>query len=113
MLFGSFFDYSVEAFPDWVWGTFMMIRKDLINLLPGGKLNDDYFMYCEDIQWCMDFRKTGFRTMFTPQASVVHLMGGSSADKKALIKSNFEKFLDKNYGRLHAWLLKLIYRYYY
>ena len=113
ILFGSFFDYASEAFPDWVWGTFMMVRRDLINQLPNKKLNDDYFMYCEDIQWCMDFRNAGFRTLYTPEAKVIHLMGGSSANKSLLMRKNFESFLKKNYNGLHAWLLKHIYRSYY
>jgi GT2 family glycosyltransferase len=113
ILLGSFFDHKTEIFPDWVWGTFMMIKRDAIGQLPSGKLNDEYFMYCEDTQWCMDFKNAGFRTMFTPKASVIHLVGGSSVNRLQLVRASLEKFLDKNYNPIHAWLLKLINRIYY
>lgn len=113
ILLGSFFKYEQEIYPDWVWGTFMMIRRDLIQKLPDGKLNEDFFMYCEDIQWCMDFRKMGYLTYYSPKASVIHIMGGSSANTKALNATNFEKFLMKNYSFFHARILIWIYKYYY
>ncbi len=111
ILLGSFFDYESEVYPDWVWGTFMMIRTKRINELPGQKLNEDFFMYCEDIQWCLDFKKIGYQIYYSPLAKVVHLMRGSSADTKVLNTKNFELFLGKNYNRIHAWLLKWIYRF--
>lgn len=113
ILLGSFFDYETECEPDWVWGTFMMITRSAIEVLPNGKLNDDYFMYCEDIQWCMDLKKKGFKVFYTPKASVVHLMRGSSANTTDMIQKNFTRFLENNYSAVHSWLLKLIYKHYY
>jgi GT2 family glycosyltransferase len=112
ILLGSFFDYETEIYPDWVWGTFMMIRVDLIRKLPAGKLNEEFFMYCEDIQWCLDFKNLGYQIYYTPLAMVIHLMGGSAADKK-MNPQNFDFFLKKNHNRVEAWLLKWIYRVYY
>ncbi len=113
ILLGPFFRYDVEIFPDWVWGTFMMIRRSLIDELPGGKLNDDFFMYCEDIQWCHDFRNLGYKVLFTPRAFVVHLMGRSSGNKTMLSIKNMDKYITANYSPVKVVLLKLIYRYYY
>lgn len=113
ILLGSFFDYKTEVYPDWVWGTFMMIRSALIKKLPGEKLNDDFFMYCEDIQWCLDFQKLGHQIYYTPFAKVIHIMGGSSANKKSLNAKNFELFIRKNYNGLEAMILNWIYRNYY
>ncbi len=113
ILLGSFFDYKTEVYPDWVWGTFMMIRSELIKELPEKKLNEDFFMYCEDIQWCWDFKKLGYQIYFTPLAKVIHIMGGSSADKKNLNSKNLELFFEKNYSSLEAMILRWIYRNYY
>jgi GT2 family glycosyltransferase len=113
ILLGSFFDYETECEPDWVWGTFMMIRRSAIEALPDGKLNDDYFMYGEDMQWCMDFNRKGLKVFYTPRASVIHLMRGSSANTMEMVAKNFIRFLETNYNGVHAAALKVIYRFYY
>ncbi len=113
ILLGAFFDYESEIYPDWVWGTFMMVKTSLIQKLPEQKLNEDFFMYCEDIQWCLDFKKLGYRIYYTPLAKVIHLMGGSLADKNTLRTKNFELFIENNYTFFKAWLLTRIYCSYY
>ena len=60
ILLGSFFNYDENIKSDWVWGTYFLFRKEILELLPNKKLNDDFFMYCEDMQWCWDFRKLGY-----------------------------------------------------
>ena len=108
ILFGPFFNYDEIAYPDWVWGTFFMFERDKLKFLPHHKLADDFFMYVEDMQWCMDFSLLGYRIAFLPQARVVHYMGQSNGNKSPLIKNNTDAFMKKYYGRLHAkgiWLL--------
>ncbi len=62
----------------WVGGTFMFIRNEVIkkNLA----FNEDYFMYFEDTQFCLDARKKGFEIMINPAVSIKHLGGASSKD---------------------------------
>ena len=106
LFFGSYFDHQIYAEPDWIWGTFFLFNKKIIEALPGEKLNDEYFMYMEDMQWCFDFRKNGYKIAYEPQAVVLHHMGGSSADKIMLMKENYNKFLKKNYSSLDYIFLK-------
>ena len=98
VLFGPFFDYNSIAYPDWVWGTFFMFKKTLIKELPDQKLNDEYFMYGEDMQWCMDFRKLGYEVAFHPNAIIEHAMGASGASKNEMIRKNHLLFLKRNYA---------------
>jgi GT2 family glycosyltransferase len=101
LLLGAFFDHSSTVEADWVWGTFFMFRREILDKLPNNKLNDDFFMYCEDIQWCWDIRKLGYQVHYFSDASVVHIMGGSSGKKNVLNTDNREVFLRKNYSPLH------------
>lgn len=117
-LFGSFFDYASVAYPDWVWGTFFMFRKELLNQLPSAKLADDFFMYGEDMQWCMEFRKLGFEVSFLPDAKITHLMGASQGAKNAMMEQNLNAFMEKYYSawkrmgiRIINFLLKARYAY--
>ena len=96
-LFGPFFDYNSVAYPDWVWGTFFMFRRELRTQLPNQKLPDNFFMYVEDMQWCMEFRRLGFEIAFCPEAKVSHLVGGSSGKKEASMKVNLDEFMKLYY----------------
>src|SRR5690242_8685003 len=42
ILLGPFFNYDELVYPDWVWGTFFMFKKDLLNSLENGKLAEDF-----------------------------------------------------------------------
>lgn len=104
-LLGSFFDHRSVVFPDWIWGTFFMFKRDLLTLLPQGRLADDFFMYVEDMQWCMDFKKCGYKIAFEPTAQVIHHMG-QSRGIKSLMDINRQIFLDRHYSRLRLFLFK-------
>jgi GT2 family glycosyltransferase len=105
VLFGFFFDYNTMAYPDWIWGTCFMFRKQLLEKLPGRKLADDFFMYIEDKQWCWEFRKLGYRVAFVPSARIVHYMGSSGGSKSDMMETNEEFFMTKYYK---AWHVKCI-----
>jgi len=106
ILFGPFFDYKSVAYPDWVWGTFFMFRRNLLEQLPSRKLADDFFMYVEDVQWCMDFRLMGYQIAFLPTARVLHLMGGSGAGKNEWMKKNMNQFIER-----YSWVKRILIRF--
>ena len=107
ILYGSFFDHRSRAYPDWVWGTFFLFQKRLLQYLPGKKLNDDYFMYGEDMQWCKAFKNLGYRVAFLPEARVLHLMGGSAGKKSEMMETNLNLFMKGNYSWLNRMLIKI------
>lgn len=108
LLLGAFFDHKETVKADWVWGTFFMFRQDILSKLPGARLDETYFMYCEDMQWCMDIRKLGYEIHFFADAEVVHLMGGSSGNKSEMMLQNGELFLQRNYSPLQIKWIKRI-----
>jgi GT2 family glycosyltransferase len=106
-LLGYFFDHQTEKEVDWVWGTFFMIRKEVIAKFPGEKLNDDFFMYGEDMQWCFEIRKLGYNILYFPKAEVIHYLSYSTTrestlDKKKLMIHHEYIFLNKYYGATKA-----------
>jgi GT2 family glycosyltransferase len=106
ILFGFFFDHNTPAFPDWVWGTFFMFRKDLLKELPDQKLADDFFMYQEDMQWCFEFRRRGHSIAFEPAAQVIHYMGQSGGASKIWMAENAERFMEKYHSPLSRWIIR-------
>jgi N-acetylglucosaminyl-diphospho-decaprenol L-rhamnosyltransferase len=66
---------------DWIGGAFMMVRGDLARRI--GLLDEEFFFYGEDIEFCHRVWKAGYRVRFDPGASIVHLGGSSSGSDKA------------------------------
>jgi len=61
--------------PDWVSGACLLVRR--ADALAAGLLDDRYFLYAEDVDFCAALRALGRRILFTPDAEVVHLRGAS------------------------------------
>ena len=64
----------VERDVDWVCGSFLMIRRACLDAV--GLLDEEFFAYDEDIDWCSRARKAGWIVRFWPGAALVHLGGG-------------------------------------
>lgn len=66
---------------DFVLGACMLVRRAA--LLRVGPLDEGYFMYCEEIDWCQRFRAAGYRRLCVPAATVLHHGGASTAQFQA------------------------------
>lgn len=63
---------EVEVLNGWFW----MIRRSAIESV--GLLDERFFMYGEDLDWCRRFREAGWRLVFNGGAQALHYGGGSS-----------------------------------
>lgn len=61
---------------DWMTGACLMARKSVLEEIGG--LDDDYFMYAEDIDACFSTRLKGYENWFVPYVSIYHYRGRSS-----------------------------------
>lgn len=86
LLLSTYFNHEELTEPDWIWGTFFMFPSALLNSMPGQKLDEIFFMYCEDIKWCYDFAKLNIKRVYLPATKVIHHVGSSSSNTA---KSNF------------------------
>ena len=114
LMLHHYFDHKSFANADWVWGAFMLFSKKIIQQLPQKKLSDDFFMYCEDVLWCWDFKQLGYQVYFLPQAKVMHVHKGSvSKDKWIKIRTtsirNHAKFMKKFYPDARWYIFAAIY----
>ena len=61
---------------DFVLGATMMVKAEVIEKV--GMLDEQFFMYCEEIDWAWRMQKAGWLTQCVPTAHVTHLAGQSS-----------------------------------
>lgn len=61
---------------DFIIGACMMVRKEAID--DAGMLDEDYFFFYEEIDWCLRMHRAGWPVYHLPQAAIYHLGGGSS-----------------------------------
>jgi GT2 family glycosyltransferase len=108
VLLGSFFDHTKNIKSDWVWGTCFMFKRKLLQRLPDSKLNEFFFMYFEDMQWCKDFKKLGYEIHYCSQTKVIHHMGGSFGKKTEFLNQNYQVFMKNNYNFIHRYFIVTI-----
>ncbi|WP_291276105.1 glycosyltransferase family 2 protein, partial [Flavobacterium sp.] len=76
---GDLWDYTKPTATDWVWGTFFMFNKNMLNLFPDKKLHEDFFMYFEDVLWCYHVHKhTDLLVYYSPEPLIIHHLAGSN-----------------------------------
>lgn len=114
LMLHHYFNHQSDMDCDWVWGAFMLFHRNIIQQLPQKKLSDDFFMYCEDVLWCWDFKQLGYRIQFLADAKVMHVHKGSvSKDKWIKIRTtsieNHSKFMHKYYPDFRWYLFAAIY----
>lgn len=86
---------------DWVSGACLMIRREVLDQIGG--LDERFFMYSEDVDFCYRVWQAGYRVTYLPQARVVHLIGQSSRRKKLMTirerHLSMYRFYKKHYSR--------------
>ncbi len=78
-----------------------------------GGLDEEYFLHCEDLDWCMSFRNKGWKIMFVPDAEITHFQGACSRSRPIFVEWNkhkgmmrfYRKFFRKQYPGVLMWLV--------
>lgn len=68
---------------DWVAGAALIVRREVLE--KAGFLDENLFMYMEEVEWCFRVKKTGFRVFFYPEAEVVHYVRASGSKTAAIL----------------------------
>lgn len=94
---------------DWVIGACMLVRAEAIERV--GLLDEGFFMYSEEMDWCRRMVEDGWRVVYLPQASVVHHEGQSSSQVVPARHIHFQtskiRYFRKHHGALQATALRL------
>ncbi|ANS76043.1 glycosyl transferase family 2 [Paenibacillus yonginensis] len=79
-----------ESYPiDCLVGAFMMVRQEVIAQVGG--LDEDFFMYGEDIDWCYRIKQAGWKIYYNSDTSIVHFKGGSARRRPLKIVYEFHR----------------------
>lgn len=110
--FRKFSDYNYQNIPidremevDSVVGAFLLIRRTVVDKI--GLLDEEFFMYGEDLDWCWRVKEAGLKVMYYPGTEITHYLYGSS--KAVAFKSvrwahtAMKTFYRKHYASKHNW----------
>jgi len=107
--YGAALRRDVEQDVDWVVGSFLLMRRACLDAL--GPLDERFFIYDEDIDWCRRARTAGWKIRFWPGASMVHV--GASArpfmkDKTFVHFRSHLSYIRKHHSSVPAALYYLV-----
>jgi GT2 family glycosyltransferase len=92
----------------YVGGACVLARRTAIQQV--GYLDEQFWLYWEDVDWCLRMWRAGWKVLWCPRALVVHTCGGSSRQTPllsgiAILESGF-RFYRKHFGKSRAWLYR-------
>jgi N-acetylglucosaminyl-diphospho-decaprenol L-rhamnosyltransferase len=94
---------------DWLVGACLLLRRDAIDKV--GLLDERFFMYSEEMDWCYRARQLGWKVVYLPKAQVIHHEGKSSEQVLPLRHLHFQRskvlFFKKHHGRVQGGILRL------
>ena len=112
---------SIPHQVDCISGAFFLVRREATKQV--GLLNEDYFMYAEDIDWAYRLKQAGWEIWFNPETSVLHkkkqsgLSHGSVAQRKETERyfhtNNwlfYKKHYQHKYGPIVSFFISMYYR---
>jgi len=94
---------------DWVSGACLLARREAIDQV--GLLDENIFMYFEDNDWCLRFRKAGWKVYYNPKVEIVHLGGQSLAqnpEAQTAYYRSLDYFYRKHYGPVPWAMLQIM-----
>ncbi len=98
---------SVEA----ISGACMLVKPEAVAEV--GLWDDQYFLHCEDLDWCMRFIRADWEILFVPSAPITHAQGVCSKNRPLFVEWHkhkgmtrfYYKFFRKSYSRPLLWLV--------
>ena len=91
------FDHDEVRTAEFVMGAVMLVRRGAIEDV--GPLDEGFFLFSEETDWCFRFREAGWQVWFTPHAEFVHVYGAAHGGR--LFRENVRghlRFLVKHQG---------------
>ena len=93
---------------DWIMGACMLVRRETLNDV--GKMDEDYFFYSEETDWCFRIKKKNWKIWYITHVEIFHLGGGSTQRGSViqLVRLYQGKLLyfKKNHGRFASTILR-------
>ena len=100
-------DYPGPVEVDSVIGACMLLRREAVEQV--GLLDEGYFLFLEETDWCYRTKKAGWKIYHIPQAEVLHFQGKSAEAEKGKARIEYYRsryyYFRKNNGRLQSSVL--------
>lgn len=98
---------EASVFLEAISGAFMLVRRKALEHV--GYLDEKYFLHCEDLDWCMRFRRAGWKILFVPSVEVVHYQGTCSKTRPVFVSwhkhQGMIRFYRKFFQHQYPWPL--------
>lgn len=91
---------------DWVSGACLLVRRSEAEAV--GLLDERYFMYAEDVDFCAAIRARGRKVLFTPGAEVVHVRGQSARSARRATEAAYRRSQLAFYEKHHPGWVPLL-----
>ncbi|MCF7981080.1 MAG: glycosyltransferase family 2 protein [Pseudomonadales bacterium] len=97
---------------DVVTGMYMFVRKKAIDEV--GMMDDSFFFYYEETDWCYRFAKAGWKALFNPEAIIMHVGGGGQSSSKAAMKMFVQQqkscliYYKKHKGQIKTFIARIL-----
>ncbi|MFZ9388615.1 MAG: glycosyltransferase family 2 protein [Chitinophagaceae bacterium] len=115
LMLGKYFRHDENLDCDWLNGAFFLFSREWLKQLPGGKLDERFFMYGEDQLWCEQAIEKGYTNRFFAGTSIVHINSGSTdparrlALRKIMMKNELEILRLRKGKGFYYFLFKAVY----
>jgi N-acetylglucosaminyl-diphospho-decaprenol L-rhamnosyltransferase len=73
--YGGGFDHESARTVDWLYGPVLLVRREAADAV--GPMDEDFFMFSEETDWCRRFWDAGWEVWFTPDAEFTHVGGAT------------------------------------
>jgi GT2 family glycosyltransferase len=100
-----FFDFYLHKQPlpalpidvEAISGACMLVKRKAMEDV--GPWDENYFLHCEDLDWCMRFRQKGWKVMFVPSARVTHAQGVCGRSRPVFVQWHKHKGMMRFYRK--------------
>jgi N-acetylglucosaminyl-diphospho-decaprenol L-rhamnosyltransferase len=99
-------DHATTRPVDWVSGACLMVRREVFDQVGG--LDDGYFLFVEDMDWCRRIRDAGHEVVYVPQADVTHRIGASRGPVPAWVTWERHRSMLRYVRKHFAWPLPVV-----
>jgi hypothetical protein len=104
----TYLDDKTAMEVDSLCGAAMVVRREVIDKV--GLMDEGYFMYGDDIDWCYKIKQAGWKVYYLPEAEMIHY-GGRGGSRRQSYRNIFEFhramaiFYWKHYSKNHLFML--------
>lgn len=114
-----FFDFHLHKQPlpdgpievEAISGACMLVKREVLAQV--GTWDEEYFLHCEDLDWCMRIRQAGWKVLFVPTAQITHALGVCGRNRPIFVEWHkhkgmmrfYRKFFNHQYPGALMWLV--------